>query len=133
MSAIRCAEGLLVDVQNESAARFKNTEKFLCSCQKPVDVLARLDPAIRPCTTVRVRRRCDYQVEKSVRIFTKDFSALSRSDFTFRLRHASEFMRGIVRTRVRFFENSELVADHGSSSRRPARASSRTSSNTRRN
>ena len=62
---------------------------------------------------VSVRRRGDDQIEKSVRIFTKDFSAVSQSDFTFRLRHAGEFMRGIVKTRVCFLKiaNSALLLD----------------------
>jgi len=81
---------------------------LLVDVQRPVGALTRLDPAIRTCTTVRVRR-CNDQIEKSIRIFTKEFSEASQSNFAFRLRHASEVMRGIVPTRVRFLE---LQIDH---------------------
>jgi len=86
MSAILCADGLLVRVQNERAARVENPEEFLC-VTKPIDVATRLNSAITSRAAIGVRRRGNDQVEKSVRIFAQDFGTVAQSGFTFRLRH----------------------------------------------
>src|SRR5712692_11445309 len=85
------------DVQNERATWLQNPQKFARTLQEPIDVVARFDAAVCSRPTVRVRRRGDNQIKKRVRIFAKDLSAITQSDFTFCLRHAGQFMRRIIK------------------------------------